>query len=115
MTEGSPPSYIVLIAPLGKLLCAFERSTLLEHSGRRVVVVRVQRILEPMQLNPSLRLLRNTPARAITPREGELIKILRGRGKKKRVVLWAVDVDKEKTGCAEGLRVLFDNEQARLS
>ena len=97
----------------GSVVCRFERSTLPEHAGRRVVVIRVVRMVEG---NP----IRDVPAplaggrsysgiEALRPREGELLATMSYR----KVRPWAVDVDREKPlrPRMKALKVLFENEE----
>ncbi|OJT11369.1 hypothetical protein TRAPUB_12114 [Trametes pubescens] len=95
----------------GSALCCFEKSARPEHAGRRVVVCRVVRIVEPM---------RRTGFRAVpksfVPREGELLRTqFFGDVDSPE---WAFDIDhrlssspdKRTTQFAAGLDLLYDNE-----
>lgn len=57
----------------GKLLCRFERSTLPEHEGRRIVALRVLEIVEPVHC-----LIPDYDGHIERPMEGALV---RRRGK----------------------------------
>ncbi|KAI1787626.1 hypothetical protein LXA43DRAFT_701677 [Ganoderma leucocontextum] len=99
----------------GSIVCWFERSTLPQHAGKRVVVLRVKQLVDSDPVRPitipggdldSMEKLR--------PREGELLKTMRHR----EIRLWAVDVDKPtKVDMATGtmLRTLFENEKVHGS
>ncbi|KAM5537477.1 hypothetical protein V8D89_008804 [Ganoderma adspersum] len=82
----------------GTAVCCFERSTLPEHAGKRVVVLRLKRILDQV----------STPEiEEIRPREGGLLKsLLHGR-----VRVWALDVDRSRKNVVPMLKVLFENEE----
>ncbi|PIL27880.1 hypothetical protein GSI_10002 [Ganoderma sinense ZZ0214-1] len=115
LTEGK---YVRYCPFEGSLVCSFERSTLPEHVGKRVVVIRVKRFIDsdPVRLAP---LPEQGDRRAnlvekLWPREGELLKTV---GYHHRVQPWVGDVDKLWTGRTVGiapwkaLRVLFENEE----
>ncbi|TFK82998.1 hypothetical protein K466DRAFT_603239 [Polyporus arcularius HHB13444] len=89
----------------GTALCCFEPSTLPEHSGKRVVVVRVLRSLErdPLRPNPSYAGPPIPPE--LYPQEGQLLTVLRHR--KPRI--WARDVDEHWPKRARPLVTLFEN------
>ncbi|RDX40195.1 hypothetical protein OH76DRAFT_1366568 [Lentinus brumalis] len=86
-------------------LCCFEPSTLPEHSGKRVVVVRVLRSLErdPLRPNPSYAGPPIPPE--LYPQEGRHLTVLRHR--KPRI--WARDVDEHWPKRARPLVTLFEN------
>ena len=91
-------------------MCAFEQSTLPEHAGKRVVVIRVLRVLEPVRLRPFVPTL---DARGwsippeMEPREGELARSLTFFGGFK---VWSIDMeDPGLRQFAEGLEILYDN------
>ena len=97
-------------------MCAFEQSTLPEHAGKRVVVIRVLRVLEPVRLRTFVPPEGGTLALDVKdwavppemePREGELVRSLtRMEGFR----VWSIDM--ENPGLkqfAEGLEVLYDN------
>ncbi|RDX43191.1 hypothetical protein OH76DRAFT_1361551 [Lentinus brumalis] len=94
---------------LGRAICCFEPSSLPEHSGKRVVVIRVLRSLEsdPIRPNPSYTGPEYPPE--LSPREGELLMNLWFR----KVRPWVGDVDgtlgkgQKKTTWPLGL--LFEN------
>ncbi|KAI1783721.1 hypothetical protein LXA43DRAFT_306602 [Ganoderma leucocontextum] len=97
----------------GSVICCFERSTLPEHTGKRVVVIRIKRVVDedPVRLTdtpaPTDGCL--VPFEQLGPREGELVTVM-SRGK---VRPWAVDVDKERRWKNHGgraLRILFEKE-----
>ncbi|KAI1785730.1 hypothetical protein LXA43DRAFT_1036693 [Ganoderma leucocontextum] len=95
----------------GSAICCFERSTLPEHAGKRVIVIRINRFVD----NDPIRDVpapdgRVYPIEELRPREGELLKVMLPG----KVGPWAVDVDKEwKRKIPRGriLRVLFENEE----
>ncbi|TFY78552.1 hypothetical protein EWM64_g5464 [Hericium alpestre] len=70
----------------GSALCRLERSTLPQHAGRRIVVMRLLKILRPPKRYLEL---------PQVPAEGELFKS------------WCRDVDKPGK-CGETLRLLYD-------
>ncbi|PIL30036.1 hypothetical protein GSI_07948 [Ganoderma sinense ZZ0214-1] len=103
----------------GSAVCCFERSMLPEHTGKRVVVIRVKRFIDsdpirpvppPTGANGRAHLVEQ-----LRPREGELLNV----ATHDRVRPWAADVDKVwGESAAHGditrwkvLRVLFDNEE----
>lgn len=97
---------------VGSAVCCFERSSLSEHRGERVVVMR---LLCSLEQNP-VRLMRppngmSYPSK-LCPQEGELLKVIRGR----KVVPWSQNVGalKEK-GSSKGiaLDILLQNEDSR--
>ena len=97
------------------MVCRFERSTLPEHKGKRVVVIRIVRMIEsdPIGRVPLPAGAVHYPSiEALKPRVGELLNNVHYR----KVEPWAVDVDKElkKTSVSSRtrvLRVLFENEE----
>ena len=99
----------------GSVVCRFERSTLPEHKGKRVVVIRIVRMIEsdPIGRVPLPAGAVHYPSiEALKPRVGELLNNVHYR----KVEPWAVDVDKElkKTSVSSRtrvLRVLFENEE----
>ena len=100
------------------MVCCFERSTLPEHQGKRVVVLRVKRFVDSDPVRPApiphrlahVSLQLEVEARA--PREGQLL-MTRLR---KRICPWAVDVDvpgkagTRSSTLKEALKILFENE-----
>ncbi|KAI1783708.1 hypothetical protein LXA43DRAFT_955852 [Ganoderma leucocontextum] len=95
----------------GPVVCCFERSKLPEHTGKRVAVMRVVRVLD----NDPIRHVpapdgKVYPIKELRPRQGELVKTMcHGQ-----VRPWAVDVDKEwkrTMTVGKALRVLFENEE----
>ncbi|KAI1783720.1 hypothetical protein LXA43DRAFT_1067387 [Ganoderma leucocontextum] len=107
--QGKPVQYCPFE---GSVVCCFERSTLPEHVGRRVVVIRVKRFID---CDP-IRQVQSPDGHAhaveeLRPREGELLKTVSYRS---RVQPWAADVDKLWNGKVtqwKALRVLFENEE----
>ena len=98
------------------MVCTFEKSPLREHTGKRIVVMRVQRLLSPMRIVPydgshGAVLFDPQILSDLVPKEGELIRRL-ARGK---VAPWAVDVDSDRLNFARALKILFDNELAAQS
>ena len=98
---------VLLIATsAGTVRCCFEPSTLPEHAGKRVVVIRVLRILDPVHPNPAFPGTTCPPE--LIPRERELLQVVRYR----EVKPWSVDVDRKIAGgdiLAAPLRILFEN------
>nr|VWO95504.1 N/A [Ganoderma boninense] len=87
------------------IMCCFERSTLPEHVGKRVVVLRLKRYLDPSWARlPAI-------TEGTRPREGELMTSLA----RNVPDIWAVDVDKTRLKIRRKLRsmlrVLFENEE----
>lgn len=98
----------------GLALCCYEKSTLPAHADKRVVVLRILRMLEPVVFHPQAHLLwssHNPPLETFVPEEGELVQTCRFH---KRVV-WAVDVDNARTVEAKALSLLYDNEARATS
>ena len=106
----------------GSAVCCFERSTLPEHAGKRVVVIRVKRFIDsdPIRLVPPPTGSESPNTRAhlfeqVRPHEGELVKTVAHN----RVQPWVADVDKVWGTSATGvggspwkaLRILFENEE----
>ncbi|TFY78548.1 hypothetical protein EWM64_g5463 [Hericium alpestre] len=86
-----------LVYEAGSALCRLERSTLPQHAGRRIVVMRLLKIVRPPKLHPDLPPTCNVSV----PAEGELFTW--GFGQR----VWYRDVDKPGKG-AEILRLLYD-------
>ncbi|KAH9886979.1 hypothetical protein C8Q73DRAFT_267165 [Cubamyces lactineus] len=93
----------------GSAICCFEKSTLPQHAGKRVVVCRVLRVVDPIKPSDIL----HVPD-VLIPREGDLLRISIREAKQS---CWFVDVDTKMTSrkiedasLADGLAVLFDNE-----
>lgn len=89
------------------MVASFERSTLPDHTGKRVVVMHIKRFCDSDPVRnvpaPSGRIY---PVDALKPRVGELVKTFcHGQ-----VRPWAVDVDKAWKK-QRALRVLFENEE----
>ncbi|KAJ6576154.1 hypothetical protein DFH09DRAFT_1031684 [Mycena vulgaris] len=79
----------------------FEASTLPEHSGRRVLHVRVVKIIQPVACTrPS------HTGRVVRPQEGQLLTVCNHGGPAKP---WAYNIDKRSSVAAAALRVLWDN------
>ncbi|OBZ72657.1 hypothetical protein A0H81_08062 [Grifola frondosa] len=78
----------------GSALWRFERSDLPEHAGRRVVVLRCAKIVDPMQC-----VVPNYDGLVAEPRETELVTVA-GRP-------WALDVDGPESSLSQSLRRLF--------
>ncbi|TFY73994.1 hypothetical protein EWM64_g10018, partial [Hericium alpestre] len=90
---GCEKKYLVYAA--GSALCRLERSTLPQHAGRRIMIMRLLKIVRPAKL-PS----RSAPTCNVSvPAEGELFKF----GQR----MWYRDVDKPGKS-AETLRLLYD-------
>ncbi|RDX41107.1 hypothetical protein OH76DRAFT_1365156, partial [Lentinus brumalis] len=92
----------------GTVLCCFEPSSLPEHSGKRVALIRVLRALawDPIRPNPSY----NGPPvpPELCPQEGQLLMTRRFW----KSQAWARDVDKHSSKLenrAKALGTLFDN------
>ena len=87
---------------VGSAVCCFERSSLPEHQGKRVVVMR---LLRSLKHNP-VRLMQpqSWPSESC-PQEGELLKVIRGR----KVRPWSQNVGalKEK-GSSKGVALDID-------
>ncbi|TBU36608.1 hypothetical protein BD309DRAFT_975485 [Dichomitus squalens] len=95
----------------GSIRCCFERSTLPEHTGKRVVVLRIKGFLDQdpiREVPPPDRL--TYPMAHIRPREGELLMTFK-RHNNIQVQPWAVDVDRPKAALGKLLRILYENEQ----
>ncbi|EIW62438.1 uncharacterized protein TRAVEDRAFT_68880 [Trametes versicolor FP-101664 SS1] len=97
---------------LGSALCRFEKSARPEHTGRRIVVYRVVRIVEPMERTALCNI-----ADSLMPREGELLSaVLAAKSERDRE--WSFDVDRclslgpdtSRYQFAAGLALLYDNE-----
>ena len=97
---------------VGSMICCFEPSTLPEHEGRRVVVLRVLRLStsDPLQPVPPPNGAAY-PLSELRPREGELFMTMR-RGK---VQPWSVEVDRERKGSKvmlqNLLKILYENAE----
>ncbi|RPD53243.1 hypothetical protein L227DRAFT_403899 [Lentinus tigrinus ALCF2SS1-6] len=94
---------------LGSVVCCFEPSTLKEHSGTRVAVIRVLRSLksDPIRPNPSYTGPPLSPQ--LCPQEGQLLMTPYRR----KLQPWAGHVDAKSTpkrvNRTAALAVLFDN------
>ncbi|KAI0655678.1 hypothetical protein C8Q70DRAFT_1057228 [Cubamyces menziesii] len=93
----------------GSAICHFEKSTLPEHDGRRVVVCRMLRVVDPIRINGQMRV-----PNALIPREGDLLRMSIREAKKP---CWFVDVDSKVTSkssrdatIVDALALLYDNE-----
>ncbi|TFY73993.1 hypothetical protein EWM64_g10019 [Hericium alpestre] len=84
-----------LVHEAGSALCRLERSTLPQHAGRRIVVMRLLKILQPPKRRSDLPRMCNVSV----PAEGELFAF----GQR----AWYRDVDKPGKG-NETLRLLYD-------
>ncbi|TBU54993.1 hypothetical protein BD310DRAFT_826839 [Dichomitus squalens] len=98
----------------GSTICCFEPSTLPEHAGKRVVVLRVLRLLDSDPIRPVPPPNKHEyPLSALRPREGQLLMTMR-RGK---VQPWSVDVNKDTkrpathVGMGRMLRILYENQE----
>ncbi|TBU22218.1 hypothetical protein BD311DRAFT_770818 [Dichomitus squalens] len=96
----------------GSMICCFEPSTLPEHAGRRVVVLRVLRLLDSDPIRPVPPPNKHEyPLSALKPREGQLLMTIR-RGK---LQPWSVDVDRGEirnviqVGMGRMLKILYEN------
>ena len=95
---------------VGSMICCFEPSTLPEHEGRRVVVLRVLRLSTSGPLAPVPPPNGAAyPLSELRPREGELFMTMR-RGK---IQPWSVEVDRERKGSKVVLqnvmKILYEN------
>ncbi|TBU22075.1 hypothetical protein BD311DRAFT_733500 [Dichomitus squalens] len=98
----------------GSMICCFEPSTLPEHAGRRVVVLRVLRLLDSDPIRPVPPPNKHEyPLSKLRPREGQLLMTMR-QGK---VQPWSVDVDRDTgrpathVGMGRMLRILYENQE----
>ncbi|TBU39646.1 hypothetical protein BD309DRAFT_1003603 [Dichomitus squalens] len=96
----------------GSMICCFEPSTLPEHAGRRVVVLRVLRLLDSDPIRPVPPPNEHEyPLSALKPREGQLLMTIR-RG---NLQPWSVDVDRGEirnviqVGMGRMLKILYEN------
>ena len=97
---------------LASAICCLEPSTLPEHEGRRVVVLRVLRLSTSGPLAPvPLPNGAAYPLSELRPREGELFMTMR-RGK---IQPWSVEVDRERKGSKvmlqNLLKILYENAE----
>ncbi|TBU38462.1 hypothetical protein BD309DRAFT_971842 [Dichomitus squalens] len=98
----------------GSMICCFEPSTLPEHAGRRVVVLRVLRLLDndPIRSVPPPT-KHEYPLSTLRPREGQLFMTMRWG----KVQPWSVDVDRDTRrpathmGMEKMLRILYENQE----
>ncbi|KAJ7110574.1 hypothetical protein C8R44DRAFT_883708 [Mycena epipterygia] len=84
----------------GSALARFEASTRPEHTGRRVVHLRIVKITQPVECT-----MENYTGRVLKPEEGELFVV---SSYNRAPEPWAYDVDAKGT-CAAALRVLWHN------
>ncbi|KAJ6617280.1 hypothetical protein B0H10DRAFT_2218766 [Mycena sp. CBHHK59/15] len=82
----------------GAGLARFERSTLREHAGQRMLLLRIVKITEPVA--PATRY----PGRLVSPVEGQLVSVHDRYG---RAEPWAYNVDRD-TANGAALRLLWD-------
>ncbi|RPD54200.1 hypothetical protein L226DRAFT_536112 [Lentinus tigrinus ALCF2SS1-7] len=92
----------------GTILCCFEPSSLPEHAGKRVAIVRVLRSLEwdPVRANPSY--TGPQMPRELYPREGQLL-LRMSLKEKPRICAYDVDNASGTTNSVGPLGILFDN------
>ncbi|KAJ7708157.1 hypothetical protein B0H17DRAFT_1031823, partial [Mycena rosella] len=86
----------------GSGIARFERSTLSEHAGRRMLNLRIIKILQPVTCTVDAR---SCDGRVMRPEEGQLFTVRSYGGPPEP---WAYDIDKENKSAA-ALRVLWDN------
>ncbi|KAG6853306.1 hypothetical protein C0991_005315 [Blastosporella zonata] len=84
----------------GRLLLRFERSTLLEHSKARILVIRVVKILEPITS-----VIPDYDMYFPIPQEGELLQ-KREQGRGNKIGVFNVDLDKPSSSM-QGLKLLI--------
>ena len=90
----------------GTALARFERSTLLEHVGKRTVVLRFLKMITPVKC-----IIPSYDGHICRPEEGELYRRSRYNSLEKR--MWSVNIDNKfesKGSCSiiQGLRLLWD-------
>ncbi|KAF7334988.1 hypothetical protein MVEN_02249000 [Mycena venus] len=88
---------------IGSGLARFEPSTRPEHTGRRVVHLRITKIVTPVSLG-----VEKYPGRVMKPEEGQLLTVSLHR---RIPEPWAYDIDAKDTHIAAALRVLWDNSR----
>ncbi|TBU54995.1 hypothetical protein BD310DRAFT_951062 [Dichomitus squalens] len=98
----------------GSTICCFEPSTLPEHAGKRVVVLRILRLLDSDPIRPMPPPNKHEyPLSKLRPREGQLLMTMRWG----KVQPWSVDVDKDTTRpdthveMGRMLRILYKNQE----
>ncbi|KAI0351007.1 hypothetical protein OH77DRAFT_1430207 [Trametes cingulata] len=98
----------------GSLVASYEKSTLPEHAGHRVVVCRVHRIVDPVKILPGAPLYLQDQE-FLLPRPGELLQFLPSGKRIKKSDTWSMNVDKRLASgssvLAKGLSLLYDNEE----
>ncbi|KAG6906722.1 hypothetical protein DXG01_012412 [Tephrocybe rancida] len=93
----------------GHLLLRFERSTLREHSKARILVVRVLKILEPVNV-----VIPDYDHYLAQPREGELLKSHAQGGRTLEVKPYTIDLD-NLPKCWQDLNLLYTVVSRMLS
>ncbi|KAJ7082631.1 hypothetical protein B0H15DRAFT_1024405 [Mycena belliarum] len=88
----------------GSAIARFERSTLPEYAGRRVLHLRFIRILEPA--SATMDRPASSAKRVLRPEEGQLLTISCQLDPPSP---WAYDIDKPRVDAAAALRALWDN------
>ena len=98
----------------GLVICCFDLSTLPEHAGKRVVVLRVLRLVDSDPIRAVAPPVGHTyPLEALRPREGQLLCIL----KQGQVRPWSLDVDnirsngRNESSTRSVIRILFENQE----
>lgn len=96
----------------GIITVQFERSTLPEHEGRRVVVARCLNIIEPLVIKSlkSQKLMSRLDVPTYTPVAGQLLQTLPAawRTPESRARPWSIDIsDDSKHPAAPALRLLW--------
>ncbi|KAJ6451126.1 hypothetical protein C8R47DRAFT_304121 [Mycena vitilis] len=84
----------------GSVIVRFEPSTSLQHTGRRVVNLRIVKLLTPV-----LSTLKGYRGRISRPEEGQLLTLSHYRADP---APWACDIDREAIAVADALRDLWD-------
>ena len=111
---GSIHSIDVIHVSIGPAICCFEPSTLPEHAGKRIAVLRVLHLVD----SDPIRAVtppdgRTCPLEALRPREGQLFCILRHG----QVRPWSLDIDDTRWVGSNRLvksslvRILFENQE----
>ena len=87
---------------VGSALVRFERSTLQDHNGTRIVVLRFLKIITPVKC-----VIPDYDGYICCPKEGELHRRSRKFFRMDQSV-WSVNIDKSKGSMIPGLRLLWD-------
>ena len=98
----------------GLVICCFELSTLPEHAGKRVVVLRVLRLVDSDPIRAVAPPVGHTyPLEALRPREGQLICTLRYG----EVRPWSFDINNVRSDGSDGslvgnvVKILLENQE----